>query len=77
MKLKLLMRMAVLTVVFLLTCSVGAMAQGPEPPPSCGGDTGEPCSDVPLDGGLAFLLAAGVGYGVKKVKDSHRQENIS
>ncbi len=28
---------------------------------------------VPLDGGLAFLIAAGVGYGVKKVRDRRRE----
>lgn len=25
-------------------------------------------SDVPIDGGLSLLVAAGVGYGVKKMK---------
>ena len=25
--------------------------------------------DVPLDGGIGFLIAAGVGYGIKKVKE--------
>lgn len=25
--------------------------------------------DVPIDGGLSILLLAGVGYGVKKVRD--------
>jgi hypothetical protein len=32
-------------------------AQGPDP-------------DVPIDGGLSLLLVAGVGYGVKKIRDS-------
>jgi hypothetical protein len=30
-------------------------------------------SDTPIDGGLSLLLAAGVGYGVKKVRDSRKK----
>ena len=39
----------------------------------------DPCVDpadpacVPIDGGLSFLIAAGVGYGVKKVRDSRKK----
>ena len=29
---------------------------------------------VPIDGGLSFLLAAGVGYGMKKYRDHKRIE---
>lgn len=29
---------------------------------------GDDVDDVPLDGGLSLLIAAGVGYGVKKIK---------
>jgi len=31
-------------------------------------DDGGIGGDVPVDGGLSLLVAAGVGYGVKKVK---------
>lgn len=33
------------------------------------GDTGlfEEVQDVPVDGGLGFLLVAGIGYGIKKL----------
>ncbi len=27
-------------------------------------------ADVPIDGGLSLLLAAGIGYGIKKYRDS-------
>ena len=37
-----------------------AMAQGTDP-------------DAPIDGGLSLLIAAGVGYGVKKVRDSRKK----
>lgn len=26
-------------------------------------------SDVPVDGGLSLLVAAGIGYGAKKIRD--------
>jgi hypothetical protein len=29
---------------------------------------GDDVDDVPVDGGLSLLLAAGVGYGVKKLR---------
>ncbi len=32
-------------------------------------------NDVPIDGGLSVLLAAGVGYGVKKYRDGRRKIN--
>ena len=28
--------------------------------------------DAPLDGGLGILIAAGVGYGIKKMRDHNR-----
>ncbi len=39
-----------------------AYAQEPENP------------DAPIDGGLGLLVAAGVAYGVKRVRD-HRKKN--
>ncbi|MBL7719841.1 MAG: hypothetical protein JNL72_13455 [Flavipsychrobacter sp.] len=31
------------------------------------------CNDVPLDGGISLLAAAGVGYGIKKVADKRKK----
>jgi len=42
----------------------------PPPPPD---DTID-ALDIPFDGGLSLLLAAGVGYGVKRVRDQRRKE---
>lgn len=36
--------------------------------PGCG-------PDCPIDGGLSLLLAAGVGYGVKKYRDGRKKES--
>ncbi|MDQ6609025.1 MAG: hypothetical protein M3Y85_04310 [Bacteroidota bacterium] len=30
--------------------------------------------NCPIDGGLSLLIAAGIGYGVKKVRDSRKQK---
>jgi len=62
-----------LTVVVIVFClPVLAHAQCLDP-------LGNPI-DCPIDGGLSFLLAAGVVYGVKKVRDSRKkkqaEENI-
>ncbi len=37
---------------------------------------GDPDATVPIDGGLSFLAAAGVAYGVKKIKE-HRKKKAS
>ena len=32
-------------------------------------------ADAPIDGGVSILIAAGVGYGVRKVKE-HRKKKL-
>jgi hypothetical protein len=46
-------------------------AAGPPPPPPTGGPPcwPPPCA-IPIDGGIGFLMAAGLGYGAKKIYDS-------
>ena len=34
---------------------------------------GEVVSDVPVDGGLSLLVAAGVGYGAKKIRENRKR----
>lgn len=34
---------------------------------------GDPNADVPVDGGLSLLVAAGVGYGAKKIRERKKQ----
>ena len=29
--------------------------------------------DAPIDGGVSLLLAAGIGYGIKKARDSQKK----
>jgi hypothetical protein len=52
-------RVLVLRIFIMILLPVLATAQ-----PGFGDDV----EDVPIDGGLSLLLAAGVGYGAKKVK---------
>jgi hypothetical protein len=33
-----------------------------------------PTHDTPIDGGLSILLAAGVAYGVKKMRDQRKKK---
>ncbi len=35
---------------------------------------GDPDVKIPFDGGLSLLLAAGIGYGIKKAHDKRKSE---
>jgi hypothetical protein len=56
-----------LIFICILFSDLTTYAQGP------GGDPGGDPDLIPIDGGLGFLLAAGVGYGVKKARDLKRK----
>lgn len=49
----------------------------PDLPPPCGcpGDNENPA--CPIDGGVVALLAAGVGYGIKRARDSRKNNVVS
>lgn len=32
--------------------------------------------DAPIDGGVSLLVAAGIGYGIKKVRDSRKKKSV-
>lgn len=51
----------VVVMFIVLMMPMLAMADNIDPVP------GEP--DAPIDGGLSLLIAAGVGYGAKKMKE--------
>lgn len=59
--------MKIILSLFVLTfVTTIALAQGP------GGPGGSP--DVPVDGGISLLVAAGVGYGAKKWNDARKKK---
>ena len=51
------------SLLLLLLFPLIMIAQGPPPPPP------PPPPGLPIDGGLLFLLIAGIAYGVKKLKN--------
>lgn len=55
-------QLVILAACFLVPCLLHAQ-------PGFGDDV----DDVPIDGGLSLLVAAGVGYGVKKIKASRKK----
>lgn len=59
-------------IAILLSISIPLLvkAQGP------GGPGGSP-DEVPIDGGLSVLIAVGVGYGIKKVRDGRKKGKTS
>jgi hypothetical protein len=58
-----------LLLLVLLTLPLSGNAQ-------LGDDFVDPDAPVPIDGGVSILLAAGIGYGIKKAND-HRKKNKS
>lgn len=64
------LKLTVSVVVMIIFCCLPSLvhAQGP----GCDPLTDPTC--VPIDGGLSFLIAAGVGYGVKKIRDRKKDQ---
>lgn len=56
-------------ILSLLPFIVQAQGQPLDPPDPCS----DPTQYCPIDGGLGFLIAAGIGYGVKKARDSRKK----
>jgi hypothetical protein len=68
-------KILVLLSIFLLFLG-SLVAQPPSPPAGATTSPGcwpPPC--VPIDGGISFLIAAGIGLGVKKAYDSRKKMN--
>lgn len=62
-------------VIISVVCLLEVHAAGPPGPPGGGGDPPcwpPPC--VPIDGGIGFLLAAGLAYGAKRALGSFKKE---
>lgn len=65
MKLKIsTIQFAMLVCLFLVPCLIHAQFPG---------FTDDVVDDVPIDGGLSLLVAAGVGYGAKKIKEKRKK----
>ena len=62
-----LVKVAVVLFIILLVCDIGIFAQVLPP------DPGKDPNSAPIDGGLSVLIAAGVGYGVKKIREKRKK----
>jgi hypothetical protein len=64
-----LLTITTLLMVFFISCPQFCAA---EP-----GDGDETDPDAPIDGGLSLLIAAGVGYGLKKANDQRKKSKTA
>ncbi len=64
-------RLLVITTIFMLAFNLY--------PQFCSAQIGDPGEDpdAPIDGGLSLLVAAGVGYGLKKANDQRKKTKIT
>lgn len=58
----------IFSLLIISLISLGAFAQL---------DFDDDINDVPIDGGASLLLAAGIGYGAKKIIDSRKKNDIN
>lgn len=65
-----------IVVLGIMLIGVSAFSQVPDPPggglPPCGEPFGSVC---PIDGGISFLIAAGVALGGKKAYDLKKSKS--
>ena len=62
MKKNILKTLGILSLIMVLSLPVKAQD-----------DFDPPENDIPVDGGISLLLAAGVGYGAKKLRDNKKK----
>lgn len=60
------------TIVFISLTVLPGIVQAQADPP----DTVITDPDAPIDGGISLLIAAGIGYGVKKARDYKKKQTI-
>jgi len=58
-----------LILIVTILSALPAGAQGP-------GFDEDVQDTIPLDGGLCLLAAAGIGYGIKKLKDAKKDKTV-
>jgi hypothetical protein len=60
-------------VLVLIVMLLPALSHAQMFPPGFGGD--DNVDDVPVDGGLSLLIAAGAGYGARKLRKQKKSES--
>jgi hypothetical protein len=67
-KYRIALRSFLIATLLVITASV-TNAQAPDP-----WDDNNSSDAVPVDGGISLLVAAGIGYGAKKLRDNKRKQ---
>jgi hypothetical protein len=67
---KIIFNVALILVLLALPFILEAQPFPEDGTPPCDGPFGSPC---PIDGGIGFLIAAGIAYGGKKAHDITRR----
>ena len=62
----------ILLIILVMVLPMMGISQDPPGPGDTGG--GNPDGSVPIDGGLSLVIAAGVGYGAKKIRDYNKKK---
>ena len=60
-------------IIIMLLPLMGISQEVPPGPGDTGGGNPDDAGSVPIDGGLSLVIAAGVGYGVKKLRDFNKK----
>lgn len=66
MKTKSFLATLVITAAFGISMPLMAQPSGPGP---------DPDTEIPIDGGVSLLVAAGIAYGAKKAYDKRKKNN--
>jgi len=61
--------------IFLLLPNLVHAQPGGPPNPNCNPDV--PLELCPIDSGLIALIAIGIAYGIKKIRDQKKVESVS
>ncbi len=59
----------ILSLILVFTCAISLKALAID-------DDGDPGADVPVDGGISLLVAAGVGYGAKQLRKKKKISDL-
>ncbi len=74
-------RLKLVLVIGMITMPTILMARDPLGDSTIGGGDPNPYpqndAELPFDGGVSLLVAAGIGYGLKKVYDKRKAEKDS
>ena len=62
-------------MIVMVLCVGISRAQGPNSG-SISTNPDSTTSPVPVDGGLSIVLAASLGYGVKKIREQRKKKNV-